>query len=153
MSIINWIIMILICFILLYTWILLSNISEWFKEKTTNLKIINNREMMRSTKDTFRNRLNSSLDLLELCGTMIDNEISKTITNCLILNSRYDLTRIDSESKYIADKVFNDIKKETFIEDDLLLSPECFLQYITDETICRLLLTAKNYNDNYSINM
>lgn len=150
MTVVKWILIVLCICILISAWALILSINEWFREKTTNMKIINTNELSKGNRDTFSNRLNASLDLLELCGAMIDNEISRSITNCVMLEMRYDLTRLTDDAAFISQKVFNSIKKETFMDDNLLLSDECFLAYITDETICKLLLTAKNYNNSLS---
>ena len=125
---------------------LFVHISEYFEEKARNLEIINNRESKYTSKLTISERLDATMDLLTLCATMIDSEVFKTIQGCVILNSKYDLKRVDKDIELISTSVFNALNKESFLDGDLLLTPEHYLQYINNETFLRLINAVQQFN-------
>lgn len=125
---------------------LVYNISLFFKEKRNYQFMINNKEKDTKSKMTMLERVDTTLEILNLCNTLIDNEITKSLQACVRLKKPYDIKRIDTDVKLIATEVFNSIKPEILISDDIILSEKFLMQHITDETILRLLKSSQEFN-------
>ena len=143
LKIFSYVMLVLFTFII---YMLISNISNYFEEKSKYQQIINKRESKYSSKLTLPERLNATVDLLTLCSTMIDSEVMRTIQGYMIINSKYDLKRIDTDMELISKSVYDALNKEALLDKDLLLTPEHYLQYINNETFLRLINVVQEYN-------
>lgn len=150
MIVVKIIFIIIIGLILISVFNLINNISILIQEKTKYQSLINEKEIRYGSKMSVTERFDVSIDLLNLCDQLVDKEIMKTLRTYVLLNTKYDMQRIDKDAEMISTNVFSSLKSEALIDPDLLLSSECYLRYITDETIVRLITTAKNYNSSIS---
>ena len=146
MIVVKIIFILLLGLILVSVFNLINNISILIQEKTKYQSLVNEKEVRYDSKMSVTERLDVSIDLLNLCDQLVDKEIMKTLRSYVLLNTRYDMHRIDKDAELISTNVYSALKSEALIDPDLLLSTDCYLRYITDETIVRLITTVKNYN-------
>lgn len=127
-------------------WLFIDRLATYFKSKETHQNIINEKEKHYSSSLSLPECLDATVDLLTLCNTLIDAEISKSLQGSAIINAKYNLQRLDTDLQLISSNVYNALNKEKILDSDLLLMPEYFLQYINNETFLRLITAVQAYN-------
>lgn len=141
------IIMYIFCLIAFFYIIdLIYNISCFFKEKRNYQFMVNKRETLTNSNSSMLDRIDSTVSILNLTNTLIDNEISKTLESCVSLRTKYDVSRLDKDVKIIATTVFNCIKPEVFASNELLITDTFLMQHITDEVMLKMLKRGQEYN-------
>ena len=74
------------------------------------------------------------------------------MTSLSKINSKYELIKLDEDAKQIATNIFQAIAKDnTFIENNLIVTNDYVMKYITDESIIKLLDKATKYNSKISL--
>ena len=129
-------------------WILLTNMATYFKEKEKHLVILSGKEINKYPSLSFSESLDATVDLMTLCNTLIDAEISKALQGCAIIKSKYSLQRLDTDLKLISSNVYGALNIEKILQTDLVLDIEYLLQYINNETFLRFINAVQVYNSN-----
>lgn len=134
---------------------LLDSLTRYFNSradlyKTEKAKV--EHEMTTSTVSLI-DRMEGTLQFLNVCNTLIDVEINNIMRTITRLNQKYDMKRLDDDVKLIATKVYKSVKSDVFINKDMVLQPDYIMQHITDETVLRLLKYTQAYNIKLSSNL
>ena len=91
--------------------------------------------------------LEKSLDIKKCIDELIEYEITNKLKSYIPLHTKYDIIKIDADSKEIATNIYNSFKKEFITEEDLVFNTEFYYNYIVKRTITKFLLIVNEYNE------
>ena len=126
----------------------LSQLIAYF-DKKTQLKL-NESEINAINKDkllSYTEKVTATLSQLEIISFLIDNEIIRLLDRNARIQKAYNSTMLDEDSKKIAEKVYNGLKKDiNFSNPNILITDEYIMSYITEHTISSLINKSFEYN-------
>ena len=128
---------------------LLSGITKYFKELRNYQFMINTKEHRDEMELSLNERISSTVEFINLCNIIIDNEIAKNLSGYSRLNKKYDMTKFDTDYKNMAESVYNSIKSEIIDNRELIISSDFVLQHIIDETMIRFMRYTEDFNNNF----
>lgn len=121
------------------------NYIDQLKEKTKEeTNIIKRRSKM--SVYTLDARVNSSISILNLTSDLVDKEVINTLKTVKTLKKRYELTNLDNDITTISKKVFDAINFKDISVEELTISLEYIMAYITDETTIKLINAVSIHN-------
>ena len=88
-----------------------------------------------------------SLEIINLCNVLIDNEVGKLLESYRRLNMRYDAKKLDKDVERITKKVFDGVQHQVIIDPNHVITPEYILQHISDQTMLRVIQFTQEYNN------
>lgn len=140
-----------LCIITYSIWGLTSAIIKFIKEKTKKLSTPNTEE--KPDKLDFIEKIEASSSLMNFINVMINVEVTRMIQALQKLRTKYDVSNLDKDARNIAETVFNGMNKtivfsESF--DNMILSKEYVMQYISSQSIIVLMNAAFEYNKEYA---
>lgn len=92
-------------------------------------------------------RVDFSLEIINLCNVLIDNEVGKLLESYRRLNMRYDAKKLDKDVERITKKVFDGVQHQVIIDPNHVITPEYILQHISDQTMLRVIQFTQEYNN------
>lgn len=95
---------------------------------------------------SLESRVRGSASLMDLCDVMIEKEIINTMRTFFVLNKKYELVNLDKDVETIATNVFHALDLEHITTDEITITVEYIIKYITDQTSIKLINTVKEYN-------
>lgn len=129
---------------------MIFNISQYFKNKTSNITIKQQIELEKHSRELYTHnlldRIDATVSIMNLMNIIIDNEISKTLQGCIRLNTKYELSKLDKDVKTIATTVYDCFKKDIFDSTETIVTSNFLMQHITDEVMLRLIKAVQEYN-------
>ena len=133
---------IIIGIVTLFILVILYTINDWLRSKIDYIEF----NMYETKPIPIETRTNCTTEFLNLCNRLMDVEIMKVMRDYIALNNRYEMSRIDDDSKKIATNVFEGLKKEALNDKSLLVDDIYIMKYISSETILQLLNVVLDYN-------
>ena len=131
--------------ILLHLSVLISNLAEHIKIKSGLLAV----ETEKKRKDTgisLDQRILTTNNILRLINGLVDLEVTKKVSMMSLLRQRYNMLNMDTDIKQISTKVFLSVKNEIYSNEELILTTDFFLQYITTQTTFHLTTSMVEFN-------
>lgn len=131
--------------ILLHLSVLISNLAEHIKIKSGLLAV----ETEKKRKDTgisLDQRILTTNNILRLINGLVDLEVTKKVSMMSLLRQRYNMLNMDTDIKQISTKVFLSVKNEIYSNEELILTTDFFLQYITSQTTFHLTTSMVEFN-------
>lgn len=136
-----------VTFIISLVLYLLFNISLYFKELRNYQFMINRKEHEDRTEEVLNDRVSSTVEFLDFCNAIIDNEIAKNLSGYSRLNKKYDMTKFDVDYENIATSVYDSIKPEIIENKNLIITSKFIMQHIIDESMIRFMKYTRDYNN------
>ena len=133
---------------------LFHNIAKKYYEESKFIELQRIKEELKpvSKELDYLDKVEATIGLLNFINVLIDNEINNMMTSLSKINSKYELIKLDEDAKNIATNIFQAIAKDnTFIENNLIVTNDYVMKYITDESIIKLLDKATKYNSKISL--
>lgn len=133
---------------------LFYNIAKKYNEESKFIELQRIKEELKpvSKELDYLDKVEATIGLLNFINVLIDNEINNMMTSLSKINSKYELIKLDEDAKQIATNIFQAIAKDnTFIENNLIVTNDYVMKYITDESIIKLLDKATKYNSKISL--
>lgn len=133
---------------------LLTNISKKFDEESKFIELQRIKEEMKPVNKEldYLDKLEATVGFLNFINVLIDNEINNMMTSLSKIDSKYELIKLDEDAKQIATNIFQSLAKEnTFVDNNLIITNDYIMKYITDESIIKLLDKATKYNSRISL--
>lgn len=132
---------------------LIYNLSTYFSTKRNKLLIETEiqRQNQINNANVYIDKVTLTVDVINLCNTLINSNVSHMISAKEMLHEKYDLKFLKEDSEKIATHVYESIRKELIVDNMLVVSDEFILNYISEETILVLLQNATDYNRNLSL--
>ena len=142
----SWVLYVIIAIVSLVTFTtiitLLTSIKRYFDAKMIETSV--------GVKHTEKSHIAFQLDntrlLLDMIDDMIMTEIGSVLHRLLVLNQEYPILRLDNDVKEMAESVYSAFKKDAFVSEDLCLTDEYVLKYITERTKTLALNSVYEYN-------
>lgn len=141
-------------FLLAYIMDLLTSISNKFNEESKFIELQKIKEEMKPVNKEldYLDKLEATVGFLNFINVLIDNEINNMMTSLSKIDSKYELIKLDEDAKQIATNIFQSLAKEnTFVDNNLIITNDYIMKYITDESIIKLLDKATKYNSRISL--
>lgn len=95
---------------------------------------------------SLESRVRGSASLMDLCDVMVEKEIINSMRTFFVLNKKYELVNLDKDVETIATNVFHALDLEHITTDEITITVEYIIKYITDQTSIKLINTVKEYN-------
>ena len=76
-------------------------------------------------------RVEASERIMQMINNLVDIEISSLIASMELVHVPYNILSRDSDIKKISNRIFNSLKIEAFVNNELLVKDEYLLEYIT----------------------
>lgn len=132
---------------------LIYNLSAYFSTKRNKLLIETEiqRQNQINNANVYIDKVTLTVDVINLCNTLINSNVSHMISAKEMLHEKYDLKFLKEDSEKIANHVYESIRKELIVDNMLVVSDEFILNYISEETILILLQNATDYNRNLAL--
>lgn len=96
---------------------------------------------------SLESRVRGSVSLIDLCDVMIDKEIINSMRTFFVLGKKYELVNLDKDVETIATNVFQALDLQHISIDEISITVEYIIKYITDQTSIKLINTVKEYNN------
>lgn len=135
------IIVVIITLIVIFN--LITNISEYFSAQTKRIMDV---PLVTSDKLSLDIRNDITVSMMNMIVTMISNEIILVLRSYITLNIRYDLKKLDDDIQNISTNVFNGIRSDVILDDNLIMTSDYMMKYIVSETTTRMIETIKKFN-------
>jgi hypothetical protein len=151
-----------ICFAILFALIfyfsvvdMIQNISKYFIAKRKKEDMLVQKETNPEFPDErllLPEKMEVSVALINTINIMINSEISRLISVLKRMNIKYDVSKLDEDTNKIAKSVYDGLKKDSlFLSGNIIFTDEYLMNWITSETIIRLMENVFTYNQSIRI--
>lgn len=118
---------------------LVSSCDEFIRNKSKS--ITSKRE-----SDVIENRVANTAAVLDMMSYLIHGEIIKKISLLSLMNASYNFLNIDNDVKEVSEKVFNALKKDIFVSEEILITEDYLMEHISKNTMIELSAALKEAN-------
>jgi uncharacterized membrane protein YhiD involved in acid resistance len=129
----------LVVYIIAWTIFMLGNLFESLRRKadaeTEDLKRMKLGDRVRATND-----------ILKIIDDLVATEVAERMSFLLLANQKYNILNLNDDVNTIGKKIFESIKKEALLDDEVLVNEEYLMNYIITELTLSFTTSMKNLN-------